>query len=563
MASVRSDSDTDLSDAKSIFTPDTTPLRNRAGRQTKLIQINEETAQPVETLSVKEELQVIKAPGVLSDALNPVSDCENANEASRADQPSKLPDDFEDILNSVVEKNPRGIKLQSHVPKRWSAVGKFVSPNAQVNLAKTAPDSLGKRKREDAPKLPPIHFEPPYIAATEEEKSTWGGFCEIESDPAVFNNVLRGFGVEGVSIREVWSLSDQISSLPKPVYGLIFLFQYTSEADAGEQVQECPQHVWFANQVVDNCCGTIALLNVVNNISSDVLLLSEEFKQFKNFTSLFPPTLRGEQVANCNFIKRAHNAYARKIDMLNADLLLEENWTQGQKKKPRVNGRGGAKKKKNKKPQADSAFHFVAYMPIEGEIWRMDGLDGFPQSLGRCETGEENWLHEIEPILSARMLVYGEDGVQYSMLAVVRNDQTTLKTDIVGNVQLLRAVEDKLQTLNSEWKSFAEYPEGVITLPTSEYAFLEHHLPIELDENIKVRLQKFDDLTSLLELHRKTAQQQASLKEQLQNINKSDDSALSEEIRALDRQNDYVPFIQKWMFMLANNQELRELVEAY
>lgn len=63
--------------------------------------------------------------------------------------------------------------------------------------------------------------------ASKEEKETWNGFCELESEPvcpstnsmafslthilkALFNVMLRNFGVRGVKVQEVVSLDDEL-----------------------------------------------------------------------------------------------------------------------------------------------------------------------------------------------------------------------------------------------------------------------------------------------------------------------------------------------------------------
>jgi ubiquitin carboxyl-terminal hydrolase L5 len=45
-------------------------------------------------------------------------------------------------------------------------------------------------------------------------------------------------------------------------------------------------------------------------------------------------------------------------------------------------------KKKSAKEQfldeEEAAFHFVAYVPIEGDVWKLDGLERQPKCLGMC-----------------------------------------------------------------------------------------------------------------------------------------------------------------------------------
>lgn len=56
-----------------------------------------------------------------------------------------------------------------------------------------------------------------YQAATPEEKKNWNGFCEIESEPALFDVMLREFGVKGVKVQEVVSLDDEMMTFLKLV----------------------------------------------------------------------------------------------------------------------------------------------------------------------------------------------------------------------------------------------------------------------------------------------------------------------------------------------------------
>lgn len=60
--------------------------------------------------------------------------------------------------------------------------------------------------------------------------------------------------------------------------------------------------------------------------------------------------------------------------MLNADLLLKDEATvKGKYKKIPSEDDGNA-----------AGFHFVAFMPIRGSLWKFDGLERQPMSLGMC-----------------------------------------------------------------------------------------------------------------------------------------------------------------------------------
>lgn len=65
----------------------------------------------------------------------------------------------------------------------------------------------------------------------------------------------------------------------------------------------------------------------------------------------------------------------RKIDMLETDLLLKKSATRSIKR---------SKKRTIRIDTADAAYHFVAFVPAEGSVWRLDGLQRQPYCMGKC-----------------------------------------------------------------------------------------------------------------------------------------------------------------------------------
>ena len=59
--------------------------------------------------------------------------------------------------------------------------------------------------------------------------------------------------------------------------------------------------------------------------------------------------------------------------MLNADLCLKNA--------------AASRRRKNQSKSTDveeeSSFHFIAFVPIEGRVWKLDGLERQPHSLGK------------------------------------------------------------------------------------------------------------------------------------------------------------------------------------
>ena len=64
------------------------------------------------------------------------------------------------------------------------------------------------------------------------------------------------------------------------------------------------------------------------------------------------------------------------MDMLNADLALS-NDVKAKKSRKKAN------KSLSDDEQEQNGFHFVAFVPIQGSVWKLDGLDRQPTNLGK------------------------------------------------------------------------------------------------------------------------------------------------------------------------------------
>ena len=147
-----------------------------------------------------------------------------------------------------------------------------------------------------------------------------------------------------------------LENIPQPIYGFILLFHYR-EFGNDNQADECPKDVWFANQLpAQNSCATLAMINILMN-QSDEAVIGEHLEQFKDFTKDFTPYQRGEAFASFDFVKKIHNSFAKKMDILEGDKHLSYKV----KRTERLKAQKAAEKTKpskrsikSRRPSADS-----------------------------------------------------------------------------------------------------------------------------------------------------------------------------------------------------------------
>ncbi|KAI8231647.1 Ubiquitin carboxyl-terminal hydrolase isozyme L5 [Colletotrichum sp. SAR 10_96] len=259
---------------------------------------------------------------------------------------------------------------------------------------------------------------------SKDELQEWEGWCEVESEPAFFNAIIREMGVKDVKVQEVFSVDeDYVATLPQPVYGFIFLYQYFSENYEDDEVVD-GRDLWFANQTTDNACATVALTNILMN--SAEVDLGTKLQEFKDATSHLSTPLRGHALSSNTFIRSVHNSFTRRMDHLNADLFLENEATESKKKQRR--GPAKARKTKKQKVNSESGYHFIAYVPANGSVWELDGLKTRP----------------------ARMLQFEESALSFNLLALCKNPLATISGKLASTIR-------SFEVLNSRTKHIGEW----------------------------------------------------------------------------------------------------------
>lgn len=244
---------------------------------------------------------------------------------------------------------------------------------------------------------------------------------------------------------------------------------------------------------------------------------------------------------------KAHFA-ARKMDMLNGDLQLK-NLVLAKRK-------GGKSDPEYK--ESEAAFHFIAFVPIDGNVWKLDGLERQPQQLYRI--GCDDWIYQAKPDIQARMGQYEEGQIEFSILSLVKEPIGEIVATLAKNVKSIIAITIRLNDSRADWKDFIMKGEGfdedfIIAGPDSAYG-LSHEmieqtkLPSPVEEALLTNV-----VSVLVELRQKLVAEQAGLRASI----KDEQQCIQfDQERAASRRYDYGRVVQSLVHMLGRNLKLKQ-----
>lgn len=209
----------------------------------------------------------------------------------------------------------------------------------------------------------------------------------LDSDPAVFTQLISDFGVKDVQCDELYSLDELLEI--SPVYGVIFLFKYYSTAAEEHANYETGDELYFAKQIIQNACATQAVLNVLLNKQEDVDI-GEELGNFKSFTSSFEPELKGETMTNSELLRTVHNSFSSANPFVNDD-----------------------EDPQNVDADNDGLYHFIGYIEKQGVVYELDGLKPYPINHGSAQLAD---------VIQKRISTFKASELRFS-LVVLTNDK--------------------------------------------------------------------------------------------------------------------------------------------
>ncbi|KAM0517791.1 hypothetical protein ACHAPE_004769 [Trichoderma viride] len=249
-----------------------------------------------------------------------------------------------------------------------------------------------------------------------------GGWNTIESDAGVFTSLIENLGVKEVQFEELLTLDPSELLTLQPLYGVIFLFKFPTDrpyatADGpldGTFDHDASERIFFAAQTIQNACATQALLSVLmNKTADDEVDIGAQMKDFRDFTMVLPPEFRGEALSNSDLIREVHNSFARSSP------FADETQRTGE--------------------PSEDVFHFIAYTPVDGVLYELDGLQPAPISHGPCAT--EDFPLKVVDVLQRRIARYDATEIRFNLLAMCRD--LRIRAREFGDEELLEREERK------------------------------------------------------------------------------------------------------------------------
>lgn len=173
---------------------------------------------------------------------------------------------------------------------------------------------------------------------------------------------------------DLYSLdSDSLAAL-KPLHALIFLFKWipTSAESTTGGTNDPDFPGFFAHQVVNNACATLAVLNALGNIPS--LKTGAQLSELMQFTAGMDPQTRGLVVTSADWLREIHNALSPPSAFS-------------------LDGLGLPKK-------SEDSYHFVVYLPVIGTLYELDGLKPHALRHGSFTESGEGWLKTARSVIN-------------------------------------------------------------------------------------------------------------------------------------------------------------------
>lgn len=218
----------------------------------------------------------------------------------------------------------------------------------------------------------------------------------LESDPGLFTELLEKWGIKNVEFNEIFGVDPESFRILEcdKIYGVIFLFNHSAKPiESKEPNYDRHAPVFFANQVVENSCASQALLGLT--LSRKDIELSPELLEIRDFCEALDFHMRGEVIGGSEILRNYHNEMCAPVNFVEEQ---NQNYPKG---------------------AHQDAFHYVAFVPVNGNIYELDGLR--PAPINHGPIGDGDTITKLSEILVERISQFASNQLGFSVM-VASND---------------------------------------------------------------------------------------------------------------------------------------------
>mmetsp|Transcript_3694 Transcript_3694/g.7905 ORF Transcript_3694/g.7905 Transcript_3694/m.7905 type:complete len:244 (-) Transcript_3694:26-757(-) len=235
-------------------------------------------------------------------------------------------------------------------------------------------------------------------------------WCPLESNPDVMLNYISnlGFPAEQYTIVDILAVEDwAFQMVPQPVVALVLLFPTTDNYTAAKAAQaetlnshEVSGKLFYMKQTIGNACGTIGLLHAIANIvHSEITQISLQIKPGSFLESYL------EKAATMTPEERGHELEYGEESASAIEEAHAEAASEGQSAPIESGSKVGA--------------HFVAIVPVEGNIYELDGRKVGPVNFGPYSCPEMFGLEAAEKVIKNWYMLNDPEEIRFGICAIV------------------------------------------------------------------------------------------------------------------------------------------------
>lgn len=183
----------------------------------------------------------------------------------------------------------------------------------------------------------------------------------LESNPGIFSALAAKLGLSSVlEFDDIFSITDpDIMAFNKsPMYGVILLLPITAKFEEYRKeealtLQPPPSDVRWFKQTMGNACGLYALLHILSNVSSDLIIKNSLLGNFLNELKSLNTT---DEISN-------------SVEKLEELIQLDQNF-------------GGEGQTEAPPAGSETILHFITFVVLDGHLYELDGRRNGPIDLG-------------------------------------------------------------------------------------------------------------------------------------------------------------------------------------